>query len=97
MALGFAHIIKLDVVSDGAGLHRSQYQFAYNDGGSSYARTFDDAELAAFMTEDLGLVPDVVDNVISEVEAKGNANLVGIQLSENDAASLGFAESSSDY
>ncbi|HWR16134.1 MAG TPA: hypothetical protein VN577_15005 [Terriglobales bacterium] len=97
MPTGFAHIISLGVVSDSAGIRVPQYQFTFNDGGKSYGRTFDETSLIQFLSQDIALRPDLLDQALADLRDHRNATIRNLTISENDAAFMGFKEVPSDF
>ena len=97
MATGFAHILALGAVEDSSGLRVPQYQFTFNDGGNSYGRTFDEARFVEFLREDIGLLPDVLDRVLSDLREHGHSTITDLHLSGNDTAFMALGQVSSDY
>ena len=97
MASGFAHIIALAVAEDSAGIRVPQYQFTYNDGGNSYARTFDEFHLIEFLKGDLGLFPDIADRILTDVRTIGNATVRDVHIPETEAAAMGLMQVGSDF
>ena len=96
MAAGFAHIIKVAVAEDSQGLHSPQYQFSFNNGSSTFARTFTEEGLLDFLREDLGLRPALLDRVRDDLGTRSDSLISDIEFSDNDAAALGFAHVGSE-
>jgi hypothetical protein len=94
---GYAHIITLGEVVDSAGIRVPEYQFTYNDGNNSYARTFDETGLIEFLTEDIALTPEVLNLALTQLRDKGNANVPDIHIPSQDASVMGLKEVPSDY
>lgn len=93
---GYAHIFTLGEVVDSAGIRVPEYQFTYNDGINSYARTFDEMGLLEFLKDELGLTPDVFNLALTELRDKGNANISDLDIPQHEASALGLAEVPSD-
>ena len=96
MSVGFAHIIKLGEVGDSGGLRIPQYQFTYDDGQNTYARTFDETGLGEFLRDDIGLRPDLLDAVMSDLRSGENAILKDVHIAENEASVMGLMQAPSD-
>ena len=97
MANGFARILKIGEMNDAAGVRVPQYQFIYNDGGNSYARTLDETSLIELLAKELGLRADIVDSALTGVRRDGHTTIPDVAISENDAAAMGLQEVGSDY
>lgn len=97
MAAGFVHIVGVGTVEDSGGLRIPQYQFTFNDGGISYARTFDEAQLVEFLTEEVGILPDILDNALAEARRDGHTTIPDVAISHNQAAAFGLIPAGSDY
>jgi len=93
---GYAHIIKLGEVVDSAGISVPEYQFTYNDGSNSYARTFDEMGLVEFLKEDIALTPEALNALLTELRDRGNTNLAGLDIAHQDASVMGLKEVPSD-
>jgi hypothetical protein len=94
---GYAHIITLGEAIDSAGIRAPEYQFTYNDGNNSYARTFDETGLIEFLTEDIALTPEALNMVLAQLRDKGNANVADLHIPPRETSVLGLKEVPSDY
>jgi hypothetical protein len=93
---GYAHIIKLGEVVDSAGIRVPEYQFTYNDGSNSYARTFDEVGLVEFLKEDIALTPESLNALLTDLRDRGNTNVANLDIREQDASVMGLKEVPSD-
>ena len=93
---GYAHIITLGEMVDAAGIRVPQYQFTYNDGSNSYARTFDEMGLVEFLKDDIALAPDVLNDVLTGLRARGNVNIADLHIPQQEASVMGLKEVPSD-
>lgn len=73
------------------------HQFTFNTGGNAYSRIFNEAELVEFLTQELGVVPEVLNLAMNDLHTKGNATIANLELSENEAAANGLEEVGADY
>jgi hypothetical protein len=96
MAAGFAHVISVGMVTDSAGVHVPQYQFAYNDGDNTYARIFDEAGLIEFLRDDLAIYPDILDRSLKELRSTGNTIIADIEIAQQEAAAMGLQQVATD-
>jgi hypothetical protein len=98
MAVGYAHLFSLPVRStDSEGVVLPLYQFTFNAGGDAYSKVFDEPHLVEFLTEDLGLVPDILNSTINQLHSLGNSTILDLDFSENDAAAMGMEKVGADY
>jgi hypothetical protein len=96
MAVGYAHIIKLGTIEDAERHPVPQYQFTYNDGRSTFGRTFDEDGLVEFLSEEVGLAPDIHNRVIDDLHQLGNTSINDLHIAENEMAALGFMQVASE-
>ncbi len=98
MAVGYAHLFSLPARStDSQGLTLPMYQFTFNTGGNAYSKVFDEPHLVEFLSEEIGLMPDVLDSTLNQLRSLGNSTIGDVDFSENDAAAMGMEEVGSDY
>lgn len=97
MALGYAHVFALPNKMDSGGVSIPLHQFTFNTGGSAYSRIFNEPELVEFLTQELGVVSDVLNAAMDDLHTKGNATIANLDLSENEAAANGLEEVGVDY
>jgi len=97
MAVGYAHLFSLLRSADSKGVVVPLYQFTFNAGGNAYSKVFDEPHLVEFLSEDLGLVPDIVHNTINQLHSLGNSTVADVEFTENDAAAMGMEEVGADY
>ena len=97
MALGYAHLFALPNKVDSRDISIPLHQFTFNTGGNAYARIFSEPELVEFLSQELGVVPDIVDVAMNDLHTKGNATIANLELSENEAAANGLEEVGVDY
>ena len=88
---GYAHIITLPAEPV------PQYQFTYNTGGSSYARTFTEQGLLEFLESKVALTSAVMDQVVDQLRSGGRATVPELEIPDNETAMLGLQQVSSDY
>jgi len=97
MALGYAHLFALPNKTDSGNIAIPLHQFTFNTGGNAYSRIFSEPELLEFLTQELGVVTDVLDAAMDDLHTKGNATIANLDLSENEAAANGLEEVGVDY
>jgi len=73
------------------------YQFTFNMGGNAFSKIFDEPHLVNFLSEDLGLRPDLLDSTMNQLRLRGNSTVANVEFSENDAAAMGMEEVGADY
>lgn len=98
MAVGYAHLFSLPPRStDSQGLVLPLYQFTFSAGGNAYSKVFDEPHLVEFLSEELGIVPDVLDSTMDQLRSLGNSTIGNLDFSENEAAAMGMEEVGADY
>ena len=97
MPLGYAHLFTIPSKTDSQGVSTPIHQFTFNTGGNAYSKIFNEPELVEFLSEELGVVPEILNAAMNDLHAKGNATIANLALSENEAAANGLQEVGSDY
>ena len=97
MTLGYAHLFALPNKTDSRTPPIPLHQFTFNTGGNAYSKIFNEDELVEFLSQELGVVPEVLNPAMDDLHTKGNATIANLELSENEAAANGLAEAGVDY
>jgi len=97
MSLGYAHLFVLPRSSDSEGVHVPLYQFTFSTGDNAYSKVFDEPHLLEFLSQELGLRPDLLDSTMNQLRSLGNSTIPNLEFAENDAAALGMEEVGADY
>ncbi len=94
---GYAHLFRLGAREATHGTSVTEYQFTYNGGGDSWARTFDDeASLAKFLRSNVGLTHARTDQVLTELQRSGKITIAEVDIPENQAPAIGLEQMPSD-
>ncbi len=98
MSIGYVHLFALPAVkADSGEIVTPMYQFSFNAGGNAFSKVFDEPELVEFLSEELALRADLVDDAMGLLRTGEKATIPNVELSENDAAAMGLQEVGSDY
>ncbi len=95
---GYAHIFRLGTRTGTHGGTLDEYQFTYNMGANSWARTFDDlGALSEFLRSNVGLTHTRTDEAVSLLRQAGKITIAEVEIPEHLAPALGLEQMPSDY
>jgi hypothetical protein len=98
MSIGYVHLFALPpVLGDSGTVQSPVYQFTFNNGGHAFSKVFDQESLLEFMTEELALRVDLVEEAMELLTSNGRTTIPNVELTDNQAAAFGLQEVGADY
>jgi hypothetical protein len=93
---GILHIFRLDESRTAPEPTLRHYQANYTTPGNTYARAYDEAELALFLRTKAALSEAQLERALEELHGTGRTTIGDVDIPESEAAALGLEQQPSD-